>query len=208
MARGVAATSTHTQPRPVGTSDSAPWTPGWARDLVCEVLSELPCRKAHSLRAGVQATRVMRTVAAVDAQLLVTAALLHDIGYAPALHRTGFHPLDGAVFLLDLGASERLAGLVAHHSGARLLARPRGLLDELARFPDERSPVADALIYADMTAGPCGIPMTVTDRLADIEKRHAHEPHALRSARFARRPFLRAAVERVHQRSTEPGLGV
>jgi HD superfamily phosphodiesterase len=31
-----------------------------------------------------------------DGELLVGAALLHDIGYAPELVGTGFHPLDGA----------------------------------------------------------------------------------------------------------------
>jgi HD superfamily phosphodiesterase len=42
-----------------------------------------------------QARRVFATVPAADADLLVLAALLHDIGYAPTLRRTGFHPIDG-----------------------------------------------------------------------------------------------------------------
>jgi len=187
-----------TQTRPVIEHESAPWTPDWARDVAREVLADLPCRLAHSLQAGAQAEHVMRAVPPADAQLLVTAALLHDIGYAPALHRTAFHPLDGATFLLELGASERLAGLVAHHSEAWLLASTKGLLTALNRFPNERSPVTDAVTYADMTAGPCGAPMDVTDRLADITARHAHEPSALRSARSARQPLLRAAVARVN----------
>jgi hypothetical protein len=140
-------------------------------------------------------------VPSADARLLVTAALLHDVGYAPALQRTQFHPIDGGTFLLDLGAPERLASLVAHHSEAWLLAYARGLLPALSRFPREHGPVADALTCADMTSGPCGTPMTVTDRLADITARHGHEPPALRWARAAREPFLRAAVERVNHRA-------
>jgi HD superfamily phosphodiesterase len=31
---------------------------------------------------------------------LVAAAWLHDIGYAPDLAETGFHPLDGAAFFV------------------------------------------------------------------------------------------------------------
>jgi hypothetical protein len=50
--------------------------------------------------------------------VLVAAACLHDLGYAPALIETGFHGLDGARHLRALGY-ERLAGLVAYHSGAR-----------------------------------------------------------------------------------------
>jgi len=38
---------------------------------------------------------------------LVAAAWLHDIGYAPGLAVTGFHPLDGARFLRRAGAGGR-----------------------------------------------------------------------------------------------------
>ncbi|MEU1246116.1 hypothetical protein [Micromonospora arida] len=34
-----------------------------------------------------------------DAALLEAPAILHDVGYAPHLAKTGFHPLDGAVYL-------------------------------------------------------------------------------------------------------------
>jgi HD superfamily phosphodiesterase len=65
--------------------------------------------------------------------VLIAAAYLHDIGYAPTLARTGFHPLDGAVHLRELG-EERLAGLVAHHSGAETEARLRGLAGQLVQL--------------------------------------------------------------------------
>jgi hypothetical protein len=53
-------------------------------------------------------------------------AYLHDIGYAPRLVRTGFHPLDGAEWLASMGEI-RLANLVAHHTGALHEAGERGL---------------------------------------------------------------------------------
>jgi putative nucleotidyltransferase with HDIG domain len=180
------------------------WMPHHAYLLATYVLQGLPMRAAHSVRAGIQAQQIRHTVAEGDADLLVSAALLHDIGYAPALVRTGAHAIDGADYLRSLGAPERLAALVAHHSEYRLLAEATGLAPELARFPREEGPVADALIHSDMTAGPNGTPMTVHDRLADIAARHAEEaPHVVQ-ARLARVPRLLAAVERVHLRTTAP----
>ena len=174
------------------------WSPGHARSLTTHLLRELPNRMAHSLLAGVQARRVRATVPVADADLLVSAALLHDIGYSPALLQTGFHPIDGADFLVRLGAPYRLVALVAHHSESHLLAAAHGLLPELARFRREQGPVTDALAYADMTAGPDGTPMSVPDRLADIAARHAQEDPELVAARRARVPQLLAASQRVH----------
>ena len=85
--------------------------------------------------------------------MLVAAAYLHDVGYAPELVVTGFHPLDGARHLEALG-HERLAGLVAHHTGARHEARLRGFERELAEFEDERSTISAVLAYCDLTTGP------------------------------------------------------
>jgi HD superfamily phosphodiesterase len=48
-----------------------------------------------------------------DATLLLAAALLHDVGYAPDIAHTGFHPLDGAWYLREVGAPDRLTALVA-----------------------------------------------------------------------------------------------
>jgi HD superfamily phosphodiesterase len=68
---------------------------------------------------------------------LVAAAWLHDIGYAPELIDTGFHPLDGARYLRRVDVGERIVSLVAYHSYAPIEAEVRGLGDVLARefFP-------------------------------------------------------------------------
>ncbi len=58
---------------------------------------------------------------------LVAAAWLHDIGYAPELVDTGFHPLDGARYLRRVGINGRVVSLVAYHSCAEIEAEVRGL---------------------------------------------------------------------------------
>ena len=176
------------------------WDPSHAFLLTIRLLGDRPDRLAHSLQAGKQALDIRAAVPNADRELLVSAALLHDIGYSPALVTTGFHPLDGANHLLMSGAPPRLAALVAHHSESRFLAAAHGRLAELARFPRENGPVMDALVHADMTAGPTGEPMSVPDRLADIAARHASDDPNLLAARLARVPHLMAATDRVRVR--------
>jgi hypothetical protein len=130
--------------------------------------------------------------------VLVAAAYVHDIGYAPSLNRLGFHPVDGARFLRRHG-HERLACLVAHHSGARFEAEERGLLDELVAFPIEDGPVLDALTFADMTTGPAGEPMTLEERIGEIQRRYPPDDPVHRAIRRAR-PLLQAAVDRTLDR--------
>jgi hypothetical protein len=186
----------------VGRHEHLQWSPGQARALTTSLLRGHPNRLAHSLRAGLQARRVLAAVLAEDADLFVSAALLHDIGYAPALRQTGFHSIDGATFLMTLDAPYRLAALVAQHSESRLLAEAAGVLAALSRFRREEGPVTDALAYADMTSGPTGAPMSVPDRLADIAARHAHEDPVMQAARLARVPRLMAAARRVQERAS------
>lgn len=132
----------------------------WAYDLAESLLSEpLPRRWAHSLGVAGRA-RSLGPILGVDAELLEAAAVLHDVGYAPRLATTGFHPLDGARFLRDVaGVDERVVRLVANHSCALLEAEERGgtLRQELAEeFPLEEPHLVDALIYCDMTTTPTG----------------------------------------------------
>jgi len=97
-----------------------------------------------------------------DADTLMAAAWLHDVGYAAALAEEGFHPLDGARWLRRIGYDPRVTARVAHHSCAAIEAELRGLADELlAEFPWEESAVSDALRYFDLTTGPEGERMTV-----------------------------------------------
>ena len=74
----------------------------WAEDTARTILQvPLPRRWAHTQGVAAQA-RTLKPILGKNTDLLVAAAWLHDIGYAPDLVDTGFHPLDGARFLSDL----------------------------------------------------------------------------------------------------------
>jgi len=113
----------------------------------------LPRRWSHVQAVASRANQVGDVLGA-DKRVLVAAAWLHDIGYAPDLAETGFHPLDGARYLRRVGFDDRVVRLVAHHSCASLEAEERGLgavlLDE---FEPEESLTADLLWFCDMTTG-------------------------------------------------------
>jgi len=130
---------------------------------------------------------------------LVAAAWLHDIGYAPELRHTSFHPLDGARHLESLGAPRRLVCLVAHHSGAVYEAEQRGLVAEFEACEREGSPLLDALIYSDMTTGPAGQRFDFDRRVDEILVRY--EPGSeVHTAISKARPYLGAEVERTRAR--------
>ena len=154
----------------------------------------------HSAGVAAAAASLGRMFSEEDADLLLTAAWLHDIGYAPELLDTGFHPLDGARHLRALGARDRLCRLIANHTGAWAEAASRGLADLLTgEFPAEESPLADALTYADITTGPAGQPLSAEERIAEILERYdaGHVVH--RSIRHVA-PELLATVRRVEER--------
>src|SRR5437763_15650935 len=122
----------------------------WAAERAASLLSPLGNRWLHVQGVVERARQVGEAFNENDRCCLIAAAYLHDIGYAPVLKQTGFHPIDGARYLRSLGY-ERLASLVAHHSVSRFEAQLRGYETELAEFPRERSAVADALTYCDIT---------------------------------------------------------
>lgn len=178
----------------------------WAFELAGEKLAGvLPHRWAHVQGVGRRARVVAPLFSVDDCELLVGAALLHDIGYAPDLVAIGFHPLDGARYLRGVGGPDLLVTLVAHHSCAMLEAELRGLSDELAEFEDEKTALRDALWWADMTTTPDGAETTVAERVAEIQSRYG--PDDLVS-RFIRRAGddLNAAVERTERRLEAAGI--
>jgi putative nucleotidyltransferase with HDIG domain len=146
----------------------------WAERLARKLLEgPLPRRWAHVQGVAAQA-RSLAPMLGDDADLLEAAAYLHDIGYAPDLAKTGFHPLDGARYLRDVAhADPRLCSLVGQHSCAGIEAHERGLADDLAReFPRVDAVLEDALAYCDMTTTPSGHVVTVRDRLSEIVERY------------------------------------
>ncbi|WP_281355611.1 HD domain-containing protein [Amycolatopsis acididurans] len=171
----------------------------WAYETSAAKLAKaLPRRWAHVQGVARQA-RALGAMAGSDAELLESAAILHDIGYAPDLADTGFHPIDGATYLAKIGAPQRLVHLVAHHSFAIYEAQLRGLEDELSDFEDERGSVRDALWYCDITTSPDGDEVTAEHRIAEIKARYGPE-HLVTRFITGATPELLGAVERTRRR--------
>lgn len=180
----------------------------WARGLAEAHLSvALPRRWSHVRAVGTRAAEIAPQIGIDDGgTVLVAAAWLHDIGYAPGVVQTGFHPLDGARFLRARGADERVTALVAHHSAAMLEAELRGLADQLAaEFDREVSAVADALWYCDMTTGPDGQRMTVHERFTEIRSRYG-PGHVVTEFITRAEPGLRAAAAHTEERMTAQSM--
>ncbi|WP_153538663.1 HD domain-containing protein [Actinomadura macrotermitis] len=178
-------------------------TAEWAREIARQHLeTSLPRRWAHTQGVAQQA-RSLASALGDRADLLEAAAWLHDVGYAPDLVATGFHPLDGARYLRDVHqADDHLCRLVAHHSCAVVEARERGLADELtSEFGSEPPELTDSLIYCDMTTSPDGDHLPVEERLSEILARYGSEHPVNRSITTAS-PTLIAAVHRVHSQIT------
>jgi putative nucleotidyltransferase with HDIG domain len=168
-----------------------------ARAIAAELLEdELPQRWRHVVAVAERAEELAAALPA-DGQALVSAAWLHDIGYAPALVDTGFHSLDGARHLRQIGFDARVTGLVAHHSCAQVEADLRGLGAELKdEFPRERTIISDALCACDFTTGPEGERFSVAERLAEIRARYGAGHLVTRFTEIAEIE-LRSAIARV-----------
>jgi putative nucleotidyltransferase with HDIG domain len=167
----------------------------WARDLAQRLLAEpLPRRWSHTQGVGRKAESIAHIVGG-DAELLICAAWLHDIGYAPELVNTRLHSLDGARYLRDVRkADDRLCRLVAHHSCAVIEARNRGLAGELAgEFPGIDGLIMDAMTYCDMTTSPDGGSIDVETRLDEILARYGDGDVVAESIKEARPQIVRSA---------------
>lgn len=112
-----------------------------------------------------------------NADTIVAAAWLHDIGYAPRLINTGFHPLDGASYLATHTAPSgdmpaEVIRLVVHHTGAAFEARERGLHDALVSYPAPADAMLAILSCADLCTGPDGAPVDPGARIAEVLARY------------------------------------
>ena len=170
-----------------------------ARRLAKKLLRKSHERWQHTSGVAARAAELAGAVDAADRRLLLAAAWLHDIGYAPGVRRTGFHPLDGGLYLRDHKWDRRLTALVAHHSGARFVPVERGFADQMALFEFEEAPLSDALCYADQTVGPHGKRMTIEYRINEAIARHGPDSPNAR-ARVERVPYLLAVAGRVEKR--------
>jgi hypothetical protein len=177
-----------------------------AEHLAQALLHEpLPRRWSHTQGVAARACGLAPVLGA-DADLLEAAAWLHDIGYAPGLATTGFHPLDGARYLRDTQhAGTLLCRLVAHHSCAIIEAEERGLADVLNReFKPAPDALSSVLTYCDMTTSPDGELVPAGERLAEIQQRYGPGHLVSRSIQRAT-PMILRAVEQVEHRTAGSG---
>lgn len=169
------------------------WSNKWAPRLAADFLADLGSRWAHvktvgGLAEGLVASGLLpREVAA--------AAWLHDLGYAPELTITGFHPLDGATYLQRLGAPPEVVGLVGHHTGAAYEAEERGLVEEFGALsrPDPAS--LEALTLIDLVTAPDGSVTTPEARIEEILRRYDRSHPVHRAVTRSRDELMAAAAE-------------
>lgn len=161
-----------------------------------KMLATLPERLAHV--SGVARTAATQTsVAEIDK--LIAAAWLHDIGYAPSIAFTGFHPLDGARFLNTAGYPDLVVSLVAFHSEATVEAEERGLLPDLLEFALPPIDLLDALTFADMTTARDGSATSIDERLEEVFERYDTSDVVFRAVTRSE-PSLRGSIARVSAR--------
>lgn len=170
-----------------------------AGELATQWLADLPKRLAHVRGVADATARVAARAEPERAAELTAAAWLHDIGYAPGLVVSGFHPVDGARFVRSRGFPEVVVSLVAFHTGAETEAAVRGLDGAFNEF--ERPPAAllDLLTFVDLTTGPDGKPISAEDRLAEVLDRYGPDDPVHRAV-LQSRPGLLAAAARARSR--------
>lgn len=170
-----------------------------ARSLARQHLVDVPRRWAHVQGVAATASDVARVLDPEHADEIISAAWLHDVGYASDLAKIGFHPVDGARFARDVGMPDLVARLIAFHTGSEFEAQQRGLLAELHEFTPPPGEILDVVTFADMTTSPTGEPIDAQDRVAEILTRY--EPDSpVYDAVSASAPELLAAIERVNER--------
>ena len=165
----------------------------WARATAETYLRPLGRRWAHVSAVGQLAERIAPAFGE-DAPTLVAAAYLHDVGYADALAITGFHPLDGGRYVHAQGL-ERIAGLVAHHSGARIEAELRGIEGYCDEFPFADGPLDHALTFCDLTTGPDGSSVSLAWRVREITARYGSDSVTAQAVTAGVAEFERACRE-------------
>jgi putative nucleotidyltransferase with HDIG domain len=94
---------------------------GDARLMAERHLSSMLDRRWRHVQTVAERAGTVAGALGFDDGVLVSAAWLHDIGYAPDIVETGFHPLDGARFLRRSGVDEHYCTC-----GASLLRVGRG----------------------------------------------------------------------------------
>jgi hypothetical protein len=171
----------------------------WAYDIAEELLADsLPKRWAHSQQVYRQAQN-LGPILGDDYDLLMAAAIAHDVGYAEAARSTGQHMIDGGRYLQGIGADPRLCTLVALHTSSPWEATELGLSKALDDFTPVPQHLVDAITYCDLSSSPDGHPVEPAERLEEVLNRYGPD-HVVFRAVSAARPDLLRMVQRVRTR--------
>jgi putative nucleotidyltransferase with HDIG domain len=106
-----------------------------ARVIAEERLGSLAPRWAHVRGVAAAAELMAAGLATIDADAVVAAAWLHDVGYAPSVRSTSFHPVDGAVFVRAEGFPAVVVSLVAYHNGRGVRGAGTRAFGRVGRVP-------------------------------------------------------------------------
>lgn len=153
-------------------------------------------RARTAARLACSAAHLQRSVREDD---LESAAMLHSIGRSPDLVRTGFAPLDAALYLVSLGWPEALIRLVAHQSFMQVYAASYGVSHQMAIIEPVGGMPAEILAWAILSSE-AGEKSSAQQLIASLRAREALSttiPDTVRERRYRR---LLKAVERVEQR--------
>lgn len=176
-----------------------------ARQLAGELVSGDELRWLHVQQVAQCAEGFSGGLDDGERDLVISAAWLHDIGYADELAVTGFHAADGARHLVLLGWPATVCGLVAFHTGATYEAEERGIPEALAQFEPPLPHLLDTLTAADVSVGPDGARVDPQQRIAEILARYDAEDPVHRAVRRSA-PELLACVDRTVRRLTLEGV--
>ncbi len=174
--------------------------------LLAELLPDKPQRLQHILGVVALGRELASDLKASPetAWRIDQVTLAHDIGYAEALRRTGYHPLDGAVFLAHRGAEEAQIHAVLHHSGAREGAKvlPAAWPFYSGLPPFAATFLSDAVTYCDTQTSPQGARVTIAQRIAEVETRYGVDSPTGRAMRVMEPEF-----DAIHRRISALRIG-
>ena len=171
----------------------------YAREAARELLAtEAPASWTRSEKAATHADHAVTTLGRPRGEVMVAAAWLHGIGDAPAIQRTGFAPVDGAVRLLAEGWPTPVVSLVAHQAQSRLVAPAYDATERLALFDRIQGWPSDILDYAIVLGA---VDAEAPDPETCVRLAGKQLPASLRMSvreRAERERRLRRAVDRVN----------
>ena len=173
-----------------------------ARATARSLLAGLDARWAHVQGVAARAEEIGAP------EVVITAAWLHDVGYAEQLLDCGMHAIDGARYLEREGWPPVISALVARHTGARFEAEQRGLVEALDEFPPPPRDLLDVLTLCDLTVAPDGTDAQIVERLDEILERYPEQHPVHTAVQRSRRPLELACRRALGSLGLSEGWGL